>query len=108
MTNRHHPSGIKPVCGRRILSLALAASVALLPRAEADAQEPTTEQLGTASGDIVRINVVLMVIAEHDQAEIEAEFRERQFPKFAREHGMLEVGPDEDPELTLRLQIIQP
>src|SRR5690606_22041521 len=37
----------------------------------------------------------------------EAEFHERQFPEFASEHGLLEVGSDGDPELTLRLQIVQ-
>jgi hypothetical protein len=92
----------------RSMPLVLALAVLGAESAVAHAQNPTSGERSTANADEVRVHVDFVTEVPEDQrGEFEAEFHERQFPEFASKHGLLEVGPDGEPELSLRLQIWQ-
>lgn len=93
------------------MTVALAALLALgplgvLPTTQAHAQEPP-EQPNATPAEVIPVIAVFMALArERDEAALEAEFK-RQFPAFAEQHGLREVGREGKPELTLRLQVMQ-
>lgn len=110
MISRSHFAVPCPPIVRASLGFALAsACVGALPCAVAHAQDPAAETASAPNAEVVRIHVVFMAAVETSEiGKFETEFHERQFPQFASEHGLLEVGSNGEPELTLRLQIVQP